>query len=445
MVIPPPTEKQARVIWLAVTGLAAATLVGLLVALVLGLKWVLQVMGPVLWPLAVAGVVAYLLDPVVDFLERKRVPRSRAIILVFVAAFLAVAAIFGSVVPQIVTETTQLAQKIPSYAQRVEERVRYWISHPPDYLRSFLERSKHGAVTTPESDLATNAVAPAAADSNAATSVTTTNPAPSASTTSAAQEPSSAGALFAQSIDRETLGNATTWIARVAPSVGNWLLGQFGRVASWFGILAGLALIPVYAFYFLAEKRGIESRWTDYLPVANSAFKDELVFVLRSINSYLIAFFRGQVLVAISDGILYTLGFLLIGLPYAVLIGVAAVFLTLIPFLGAIVTCTAALIIALFTFGDVLHPALVLAVFGVVQFLEGFVISPKIMGDRVGLHPLTIIIAVMAGTTILGGILGGLLAIPLTAVLRVVLARYVWKRSLGPVPQETTTAAPAVS
>src|SRR5947207_5287587 len=84
----------------------------------------------------------------------------------------------------------------------------------------------------------------------------------------------------------------------------------FGHVASWFGILAGLALIPVYTFYFLLEKRGISSRWTDYLPVSDSAFKTELVFVLNSINNYLIAFFRGQVLVAICDGILYGLGFL---------------------------------------------------------------------------------------------------------------------------------------
>ena len=73
---------------------------------------------------------------------------------------------------------------------------------------------------------------------------------------------------------------------------------------------------------------------------------------------------------------------------------------------------------------------LVMVVFAVVQGIEGFVVAPKILGDRVGLHPLTIIIAVMAGTTLLGGILGGILAIPLTALLRVVLARYVWKREL---------------
>jgi predicted PurR-regulated permease PerM len=63
-----------------------------------------------------------------------------------------------------------------------------------------------------------------------------------------------------------------------------------------------------------------------------------------------------------------------------------------------------------------------------VQMLEGLVISPKIMGDRVGLHPLSIIIAIMVGTTLLGGVLGGILAIPVTAALRTIMFRYVWKR-----------------
>ena len=133
-------------------------------------------------------------------------------------------------------------------------------------------------------------------------------------------------------------------------------------------------------------------------------------------------------LVAICDGLLYGVGFLVIGLPYAVLIGAMAMVLTMIPFLGAIVTCVTAVVIAFVQFGDWLHPLLVLLVFGIVQALEGLVISPKIMGDRVGLHPVTIIIAVMVGTTLLGGLLGGILAIPLTAALRVVMFRYIWKR-----------------
>jgi predicted PurR-regulated permease PerM len=189
-----------------------------------------------------------------------------------------------------------------------------------------------------------------------------------------------------------------------------------------------LALVPVYAFYFLLEKRGISTHWTDYLPVANSAFKNELVFVLKSINDLLISFFRGQVLVAICDGALYTIGFLLIGLPYAVLLGAVATVLTLIPFLGSIVTFVAAFIIAWAKFGDWLHPALAVVVFVVVQTLESLVISPKIMGDRMRLHPMTIIVAVMVGTILLGGILGGILAIPLTAALRVLMFRYIWRR-----------------
>jgi predicted PurR-regulated permease PerM len=127
------------------------------------------------------------------------------------------------------------------------------------------------------------------------------------------------------------------------------------------------------------------------------------------------------------DGLLYTLGFLIIGLPYAFIIGLMATLLTMIPFLGAITTCVAALLVGLASSGDWVLPAKVLAVFAVVQTLEGLVISPKIMGDRVGLHPLTIIIAVMVGTTLLGGLLGGILAIPLTAALRVLMFRYVWR------------------
>ena len=214
------------------------------------------------------------------------------------------------------------------------------------------------------------------------------------------------------------------------PKIGSWLFGQVGKVASWLGVFAGLALIPVYAFYFLLEKRGISSNWTDYLPVSNSRFKEELVFMLNATNNYLIAFFRGQVLVALCDGILYGIGFMLVGLPYAVLIGFAAVFLTIIPFIGAMLVCASALIIALVVYGDWMHPLLVLLVVGIVQVLEGLVISPKIMGDRVGLHPVIIIVAVMAGTTLLGGILGGILAIPLTAALRVLMFRYVWKKPM---------------
>jgi predicted PurR-regulated permease PerM len=409
MNIPPPTEKQARVIWLAVTGVAIATIVALIVALVWGLGRVVHVFAPVIWPLAVAGVLACLLDPVVESLVRKRVPRLRAIVVVFLLALVIVVGLFASVVPQLVVEARDLAAKSGEYTTQLPAKAGELADHPPKWLpkqivpalRALSESAKANGsnlppVTTAVVLLGTNTPAPPPA-------------AP------ALAEPSS-------------FKSVANFAATLLPKFGAWLAQVLGFVGSVFGIIAGLALVPIYAFYLLLEKQGINAQWRDYLPVQDSKFKDEAVFVINFINEYLVAFFRGQVLVAMCDGILYTTGFLLIGLPYAMLIGVMATCLTIIPFLGAITTCVSALVIALAAFGDWQHPALVLGVFAVVQSLEGMVIQPKIMGDRVGLHPMTIIVALMVGTTLLGGILGGLLAIPLAAVLRVLMARYVWRK-----------------
>ena len=400
MPLPPPTAKQARVIWLAVTGLAVATLVALLAGIVWGLGQLLQVFSPVLWPLAIAGVLACLLDPVVDRFEKSGLSRAKAIVCVFSLALLILAAVFGSVVPSLVSETRQLIKRVPEYSAKLQNRLEHWNPTTPPVLQRFFPRA-----VVPES--------PVMATNGEAFSL---------------MAPTNSPVAFTETLDPKTVQAAKDWLANALPVAGRWLFGQVGRVAAWFGFLAGLALIPVYVFYLLLEQRGIESQWTDYLPVADSKFKDELVFVLRAINGYLIAFFRGQVLVALCDAVLYTTGFLLIGLPYAILIGASALVLTMIPFLGAFTICGTALVISVATFGDWLHPLLVLGVFGVVQSLEGLFISPRIMGGRVGLHPLAIIIAVMTGTTLLGGLLGGVLAIPLTAVLKVLLARYVWKK-----------------
>jgi len=414
---PPPNAEQARLIWLAVSGLAIAVLVGLLAALVWGLGQVLQILSPVLWPIAVASVLAYLLDPVVDFIESKGATRTRAIGYVFGLALLIIMALFSSIVPQVIQQSRDLAERVPAYAARLQDRVEKWINNPPELLRNFIRREK----PAPTTDAVPEEGEPAPQES----------PGRSPKGTAPRGEAPS-HSLLVGGLNTESLETATGLAAKFLSKLGAWIFGQFGRVASWFGVLAGLALLPVYTFYFLLEKRRISSQWTHYLPVRDSSFKEEMVFVINSINNYLIAFFRGQVLVAICDGILYGIGFLLVGLPYALLIGVAAMALTIIPYIGAIIICGTALIIAVVQFGDWTHPLLVAAVFAVVQLLEGLVISPKIMGDRVGLHPVTIIIAVMAGTTLLGGLLGGILAIPLTAALRVLMFRYIWVKRTEP-------------
>jgi predicted PurR-regulated permease PerM len=376
-----PTEKQTRLFWFALTGVAIATVIALIVAAVWGLGRVLNLLSPVLWPLAIAAVAACLLSPLVDLLEKRKVPRTRAILLVFVVAIALILGVLASVIPQVVVEMQQLVAKIPEYSARLQARISEFIAQPPEFLRRFN--------TTP------------------------TDP----------SQQSDAAASVASGVNH---------LVEILPLLAAWIFAQFGKVASGFGLLAGLALIPVYAFYFLLEKRNIEGRWRDYLPVRDSSAKDEIIFVIEAISQYLVAFFRGQVLVAICDAVLYTIGFLSIGLNYAFLLGFAAVFLTMIPFLGAIVICLTALTLAFVQYGDWAHPLMVIVVFGIVQTLEGLVISPRIMGDRVGLHPLVIIIAVMTGTTLFGGILGGVLAIPLAAVLRVVMVRYVWKKNETP-------------
>lgn len=429
MSLPPPSPKQARIIWFALTALAVALTVAIVGAVLWGVGLAVRRLSPVLLPIAVAGVIAFILDPVVDWLEARRIPRLRALLLVFTAAFVLVLGVLGSLAPRIVVEARDLAGRVPTYVENARTRVVNWINNPPapllrllpDSLREMLD----GQAAT------TNAPAAVTAATNAAPGVLTNAPPLAAQTNLLAgilpaARPDSPWWLKA--LDPAALQSAGGWLAAIVPDVGRWLLGQVGRVAGWFGVLVGMALIPIYAFYFLLEKKSISRSWQDYLPVANSRLKDELVWLVENINDALIVFFRGQVLVALCDGVMYTLGFLLIGLPYALLLGLLATVLTIIPFLGAIVTCAAALLIAIVQFGDWQHPLLVLLVFAIVQGIEGWVIQPKIIGDRVGMHPVTIIIALMIGTTLLGGILGGILAIPITAVLRAVMLRYVWRR-----------------
>lgn len=417
MTFPPPTERQARVVWVAITGAAIALIVALIALLFWALGRIIDALSPVLWPLAVAGVIACLLDPVVDWLEAHGRSRRTSIAAVFALAFLLLLGFLASVLPQLIDETRQLASTIPEYSTRLQKKIQDWANKPPAIVQEFLRyRFRHGGTPEPQSPPATNAVT--------TPPETSLQPATNEQPSVAVPENPPTSLI----IDHRTVESISNSLAKVLPALGKGLSQIISYVASWFGIAAGLALVPIYAFYFLNEKRGISSKWTDYLPVRDSYFKKELVFVLTSVSNYLVAFFRGQVLVALCDGILYAIGFLIVGLPYAILLGAVATVLTIIPFLGAITISIAALIIAIVHSGSWVLPVKVLGVFGVVQSLENFVISPRVMGDRVGLHPVTIIVAVMVGTTLLGGILGGILAIPLTAALRVLMFRYVWKR-----------------
>ncbi len=210
------------------------------------------------------------------------------------------------------------------------------------------------------------------------------------------------------------------------------------------GFLLSLVLVPIYLFFLLKESPRIQSRWKDYLPLRASPLKDEVAEVLSEINNYVTAYFRGQLLVCLVDGVLIGTALTLFGLNFAPLIGLLVVVLTMVPYIGIVVCWVPAVLIAIFQWGDWSHPVGVTLIFIVVQNLEGIFYAPRIVGNSVGLHPMTVIVSVFVWGLIIGGVLGPLLAVPLTATIKVLLARYVWGRRLREQVMESVEEVPVV-
>ena len=200
-------------------------------------------------------------------------------------------------------------------------------------------------------------------------------------------------------------------------------------------------MTPVYLYYFLKESSSIKAHWHEYVPLKASKFKSEVVSTLSEINGYLISFFRGQMLVAFIDGILVGLALWIFGLPYALVIGLFMAILGVIPYIGNIICLIPACLIAFVHFGHVdnqnflghnawAYVIAVIVIFLVVQQINSLVTAPKIVGDSVGLHPMTVIFSMLFWSLVLGGFIGALLAVPLTAAIKVLFIRYVWERKL---------------
>lgn len=207
----------------------------------------------------------------------------------------------------------------------------------------------------------------------------------------------------------------------------------------------GLAMVPIYLYYFLKESAAIKAHWHEYVPIKASTFKDEVVDSLQEINGYLISFFRGQMLVAFIDGILVGIALFIFGLPYALVIGVAMALLGVIPYIGNILCLIPSCIIAYVHYNvadnrgvreAVLgtnpwsYVVAVVAIFLIVQQINSLVTAPKIVGDSVGLHPMTVIFSMLFWSLLLGGFLGAILAVPMTAAVKVIFRRYIWEARL---------------
>src|SRR5437588_3246685 len=208
--------------------------------------------------------------------------------------------------------------------------------------------------------------------------------------------------------------------------------------------LLSLILVPIYLFFLLNEKPRIQQRWKEYLPLRESPLRDEVAELLSEINSYGTAYFRGQLLLCLVDGILIGTALTLLCLNFAPVIGALVVVLTMVPYIGIIICWVPAVLIAAFQWGDWAHPIWVTVIFIVIQNLEGIFYAPRIVGNYVGLHPMTVIVSIFVWGLIIGGIIGPLLAVPLTATLKVLLGRYVCGQRLREKIEDSVKSIPVV-
>lgn len=206
-----------------------------------------------------------------------------------------------------------------------------------------------------------------------------------------------------------------------------------------FAYVAGFIFVPLYAYYFLINSETIVKQWQEFIPLRQSNFRDELAFMVGEISRYIVTYFRGQITIGFIIGGIIALGLLILNLQYALLIGLFAGFVGLIPYLGAIMALVPGVVLAyLQSGGDWGYVLLVALVFVFASQAESLYIGPRVMGNRTGLHPVIVILSLFFWSAIIGGVLGLMLAVPLTATMRVLLQRYVWQRESG----VFTSAAP---
>ena len=369
---------------------------------------------PVLIPLAIAAVLAFLLEPVVRMVcARTRFSRTIVVLTLMAMTVLGAAAAGVWIVPRAYRSGARMIQDLPAFMRTAEARLFALIEGAEKKVNSF------------------NQTAPPA-------------PAPGGK-----PEPSKADPQVKQTLARTDLnkngrldeGDLRAWLSGQLPKLGDEaplllqrtggvLLKAFGGFMGAFGVLLNVIIIPIYIFFLLTESRNIAKGWADFLPLKDSRFKQEVVSTMGEINGYLVAFFRGQLIVSAIDATLIASAlWLFVGLHFSVVIGLLVLVLTFIPYLGIMLCYIPAVLIAIVQFGDWQHPAGVIAIMFGVQTLESTIIAPKIVGESTGLHPLTVIVSVFAWELILGGPIGALLAVPLTASLKVIMRRYVWERA----------------
>ena len=332
-------------------------------ALGLGLCWLLWLLAPILTPFVLAAMLAWLGDPLADKLQRAGRSRNVAVSLVFTAMALLVILALVLLVPTIEEQIHTLVLSMPKY--------RIW------FMQTALPwaEARTGIELTRWLDI---------------------------------------GSLIDLVRDN--------W--ERAGGVATTLLGYMSRSGfALLALVANIALLPIITFFFLRDWDLLVARVASLVPRDHLATTTRLA---RESSDVLGGFLRGQFLVMLILGLMYGVGLWGVGLDLGILIGIIAGLLTFVPYLGPASGIILGCIAALVQFGDWQHVAGVLAVIGVGQVIESYWLTPKLVGDRIGLHPVAVIFAVLAGGQLFG-FLGMFLALPVAAIANVLL-RYAQER-----------------
>lgn len=318
--------------------------------------WLVWLLAPVLTPFAAGALLGYLGDPLVDRLQKLRLSRTLAVCVVFGAMLLVLVLALLLLVPLIESQVTRLIQSLPAYLDWIQNRLAPWV------------QDRFGA--------------------------------------------------GAEVLDVDQLAVVLREHWQQAGGIAATVLGSISRSGmAVIGWIMTLVLIPVVAFYFMRDWDDLLESIRELLP---RRVEPTVVTLARESNEVLGSFLRGQLMVMLALGVIYSAGLWLVGLDLAFLIGMVAGLISFVPYLGSIVGVLAACVAAAAQFTDLIHIVFVLAVFGIGQTLEGMVLTPLLVGDRIGMHPVAVIFAVLAGGQLFGFV-GVLLALPVAAVIMVLL------------------------
>ncbi len=353
------SERQRTAVATAITILAAVVILAAIGALIWLLAAFVSRFRAVFLPIAVGAIAALVFHPYYEWLRDKlRLPKVAALVAVFLSVLIPVGAFLWFFGALIFEQLVGLASKAPEWWKGAEAFVRErW----PQVLE-FLE-----------------------------------------------QDPLGQRLKSAVEGQQEALMEGLQRFGDAAWGAGTAVVRGVGSLLSW-------AVLPVYfAFFLMVDPRRFMDL-DDELPFLKPETRKDVIYLMRQFIEILVAFFRGQLIVAFLQGVLYAIGFSAVGLKYGFVLGLMLGFLNIIPYLGSIVGLSTAIPLAYFQEGGGLEKViLVLVVFTIVQLIESYVLTPKIMGDRTGLHFMTIIVAIFFWGSALGGIMGMVLAIPLTA------------------------------